>query len=163
MSLFNSFYATLGLFLLIVGIVAAWLFRSATTRLAFKMLLPAAMVLFACIAPAQVRALMGFPLDTDIASLPEKAELIAFVPTDEEKRVDIWLREGDAPPRSYEIEMSDGMKKTLRGAQTQLEMGNRVGLMKSKARRQGYTAFTTPPAPYELDPSAFAPPSKEQQ
>jgi hypothetical protein len=165
MSPFSNFAISLGLFLVLTTTIAAWLFRLATAPLAMKLIVPAMLIVVACATPWQARPLMGFPYPLPFASLPRSAELIAFVTHDEESCVDLWLREGDAPPRAYETALDDGMKKTLRAAHDRLEQGHRVMLTKeahdSKRSHFNRGVNSNDNAPYELEDSAFSLPPKD--
>jgi hypothetical protein len=162
--LLHAFGLQFGGFMLLAAAVAGWLFRYSTAHTAFKIILPSVLVLLACTTWPQVRALMGYPVQTDFASLPYRAELIAFLPYDDDKRVDLWLRVGSASPRAYDVEMDGDLKKTLKQAQAQQEQGNQVMLRKKgKQGRPGtphYIDIDGGKAPYELDQNAFSLPPK---
>ena len=93
---FLAFIIPAGLFLALMGVIAAWLFRTSSAPLAMKLAVPSLIVALACITPSRVAALMGYPHWTPYTALPKQAELIAFVPHDDDKSVDLLLREGDA-------------------------------------------------------------------
>ena len=99
-SFFSAFAASFGSMLLMGALVASWLFRSSSAPLVAKIVVPALMVALACVAPYQVNAMLGFPMSASLATLPARAELIAFVAQDSDARVDLWLRQGGAPPRA---------------------------------------------------------------
>lgn len=164
MTLFNSFVGTFGLLLLLTVGVTAWTFRSSSAPLSVKLIIPAGLVMLACFTPFRVKALMGYPTLADMRDLPQKAELLAFRPYDDDKRVDLWLQEGASQPRAYDILMTDEMKKTLRAAQGEQAQGRRVGLIKKgkvgRAHPPGYIDIDGGNAPYVLDPSAFSLPAK---
>jgi len=72
----------------------------------------------------------------------------------------------DAPPRAYEIDIDEAMKKLLRDARDRKERGGRVMLVKRAehaAKETGHPAATeqrsADPA-YTIDDSAFALPNK---
>lgn len=163
MSFFSAFTASFGSMLLIAALIASWLFRSSDAPLVAKIAVPTLIVALACATPYQVNAMMGFPIWAPLDLLPAHAELIAFVLRDDEGRVDLWLRQGDAPPRAYETILDDQLKQTLREARSRLGHGRRVMLVKAGAgaKRTGVTGQRPPPAPsYELDDSAFSLPVK---
>jgi hypothetical protein len=121
-------------------------------------------VVAACVAPYQVAAMMGYPTWTPFSSLPKQAELLAFIPHDDDKRVDLLLREGGNTPRLYETALDENMKKLLREADERLKLGERVGVVKRKGpKRAGVTDIDTPEAPYVLSSDAFALPAKDDK
>jgi hypothetical protein len=160
---FNAFAASLGFMLLMAGLIASWLFRRSDAPLVAKIAVPALIVALACATPYQVNAMLGFPFSAPLAALPAHAELIAFVAQDANVRVDLWLREGDAPPRAYETVLDDKLKQTLREAQDRLGHGGRVMLVKTR-KGPKRISVTDQHAPddrgYELDDSALSLPPK---
>ncbi len=147
-----------------VGLIASWLFRSSAAPLVTKIAIPALIIVLACVTPYQVNPMLGFPTSTTRAKLPTRAELIAFVAQDKDDRVDLWLREGDAPPRAYETTLDDWLKQTLRQAESKLGCGERVMLVKTRPRTKRTGLAERPAADdsgYELDESVFSPPPKE--
>jgi hypothetical protein len=163
MDFFSAFAASFGSMLLVAALIASWLFRSSTAPLIAKIAVPSLIVALACIAPYQVNAMLGFPISTRPAMLPAHAELIAFVSHEDDERVDLWLRESNAPPRAYETTLSDELKRTLREAQTRLGHGGRVMLVRARLGRKR-TGIADERAPndsgYELDDSALSLPPK---
>jgi hypothetical protein len=162
-SFFSAFAASFGSMLLIAALIASWLFRSSGAPLIAKMAIPILIVVLACATPYQVNTMLGFPISAPLATLPTHAELIAFVARDDEALVDLWLRQGDAPPRAYETPLDDKLRQTLREAQSRLGHGERVLLVKGRldARRAGVTKQRASDDPgYELDDSAFSLPPK---
>jgi hypothetical protein len=127
-SFFSEFALAFGLGLVLIGVVAAWLFRTTNAPLAVRLAVPALIVGDCCATPYAVNAMLGLPVTASIASLPDRAALIAFVPNDEDHRVDLWLRAGDKPPRAYEVGLDDKLKKTLRDAEQRQARGQRVVL-----------------------------------
>ena len=96
--------------------------------------------------------------------LPAHAELIAFIACDDDTRVDLWLRQRNAPPRVYETTLDDRLKRTLREAQRRLSRGGRVVLVKAQLRTTltGVKEQRTPDDPsYEVDDSSFSFPPKD--
>lgn len=165
MSMFNSFVGTFGLLLLFTTGIMAWVFRSSTAPLAAKMVLPACLVTLAVVTPFRVLTLMGYPMRASMRDMPSRAELLAFLPYDDDKRVDLWLRQGSGQPRAYDIELTDAMKKTLRQAQSEQEQGNRVMLAKKGKigpKHQSYMDMDGGDAPYELSQDAFSLPPKDK-
>ena len=143
--------------------MASWLFRSSGAPFIAKMTVPTLTVLLACVTPFQVNRMLGFPISAPPATLPSHAELIAFVARDDDARVDLWLRQGDASPRAYETTLDDKLRQTLRKAQSRLGHGERVSLVKThlNAKRTGVTEQRAPDDPgYELDNFAFLLPPK---
>jgi len=166
--IFSAFSLEVGGFMLLSAAVTAWLFRHSTAHTGFTVLLSSLLVALACTTWWQVGALMGFPVQVDYTALPSRAELIAFLPYDDDHRVDLWLRVGSTPPRAYDVEMDGALKKTLRQAQQQRQQGNRVMLAKGenkekeKGRGQSYIDIDGGRAPYRLDPQAFSLPEKSK-
>jgi hypothetical protein len=162
-SFFSAFAISFGSMLLLGALIASWLFRSSSAPLVAKMVVPTLIVALACATPYQVNAVLGFPISAPLATLPGRAELIAFFAQDKDTRVDLWLRQGGAPPRAYETTLDDKLKKTLRKAQSRLGHGGRVMLVKTQpgAKRTGVTEPRASDEPgYELDESAFPLPQK---
>lgn len=151
---FAAFAISSGSLLLLAALIASWLFRSSSAPLAAQLCVPILIVALACITPYQVNSMLGFPTSQ---TPPEQAELIAYVPHDQDNRVDLWLRIG-ATPRAYEATLDDKLKKTLREAQTRMGHGGRVMLVKSK--HKGATAVASDPG-YEIDDAAFSLPAKD--
>jgi hypothetical protein len=162
-SFFSAFAASFGSMLLMAALMASWLFRSSGAPLVAKLAVPALIVALACATPYQVNPMLGFPISAQLAMLPPRAELIAFVVQDNDVRVDLWLRQGNAPPRSYEITLDNNLKKTLRDAESKLRHGGRVMLVKARlgTKRAGITEQSARDEPgYEVDDTAFSLPPK---
>jgi hypothetical protein len=130
---FSTFVLTYGLMLASIAVVAAWLFRSSSAPLWAKVGLPVLIVALACVTPLEVNPMMGLPVTASLQSLPERAQLIAFLPHDEAKLVDLWLRCDEGPPRSYETTLDERMKKTLRQAREEMDNGRPAMLAKRKS------------------------------
>ena len=164
MNFFNAFAASLGSMLLMTALTGAWLFRSSAAPLIAKITVPALVVVLACTTPYQVNTMLGFPIFAPPATLPAHAELIAFVVHDDDARVDIWLRQGNAPPRAYESALNENLKRTLREAKSRLDRGGRIMLVKASVGTKR-AALTEQPAPdeanYELDDSYSSLPPKD--
>jgi hypothetical protein len=163
MTLVSSFVLSFGAWLALIAAVAAWLFRTAAAPFALKLVLPVAIVFLACVTPYEVDALLGFPMAVSLADLPARAELVAFVPHDTTKTVDLWLRQGDGAPRAYELTLDDRLKETLRQARQRMGQGARVMLAKrgqADRRRPGLTDQLSRDGAYAIDDSAFALPNK---
>ena len=159
MSSFATFAIYAGLFLALMGLIAIWLFRESGAPFALKLAVPVLIIILACVTPDKVSALMGYPAFVQFSALPKQAELVAFVPNDEAKLVDLWLRVGANAPRAYEVVMTDGMKQTLRDAGEKLAHGERVGVRKGHPHT-GVTDIETPEAPYTLSDDVFSLPRK---
>ncbi|HTV28744.1 MAG TPA: hypothetical protein VMF32_13245 [Xanthobacteraceae bacterium] len=163
MSFFNAFAVSFGSMLLMAALIASWLFRSSDAPLVAKLAIPALIVALACATPYQVNSMLGFPVSSQLAMLPARAELIAFAARDDDARVDLWLRQGNAPPRAYEITLDDNLTETLRDAQRKIRHGGRVMLVKARLRtkRAGIAEQNTRnELGYEVDDRAFSPPPK---
>lgn len=163
MNFFSAFAASFGSMLLMAALIASWLFRSSTAPLIAKISVPALIVALACATPYQVNAMLGFPISASPATLPARAELIAFVAHDNDARVDLWLRQSNAPPRAYETTLNDQLKRTLHEAQSRLDHGRRVMLVKPRPRTKptGIAEHRASDDPsYELDDSVLSLPPK---
>jgi hypothetical protein len=163
MNFFSAFAASFGSMLLVAALMASWLFRSSAAPLIAKIAVPALIVALACVAPYQVNAMLGFPVSALPATLPAHAELIAFVSHDDDERVDLWLRENNAPPRAYETTLNNQLKRTLRQAQSRLGHGGRVMLMRTGlgTKRTGIAEQHPSDDPgYDLDDSVLSLPPK---
>ena len=140
MTFFSQFALAFGLMLGLTAVIAGWVFRSSTAPLAYKIVLPTALMGLACAAPFMVAPMMGLPVSATLGSLPEKAELLAFLPHDETHLVDLWLLSGQGPPRSYETLLDEKMKKTLREAQNEMSQGRPAMLKKQAGKATGRRA-----------------------
>jgi hypothetical protein len=162
-SFFTAFATSFGSMLLMLALIASWLFRSSGAPVVVKIVVPGVIVALACATPYQVNAMLGFPFSAPLTALPARAELVAFVAVDNDARVDLWLRQGGAPPRAYETMMNDKLKQILRHAQSKLGHGGRVMLVKTQpgTKRTGVTEQRASDEPgYQLDDSAFSLPQK---
>jgi hypothetical protein len=160
---FSAFAASFGSMLLLIALIGSWLFRSSAAPLITKIGVPTLIVALACATPYQVNSMLGLPISAPPATLPAHAELIAFVTHDDDRRVDLWLRQSTAPPRAYETGLDDKLKRTLREAQSRLDHGGRAMLVKDRmgAKRTDVKERLGPDDPsYELDNSAFSLPWK---
>ena len=160
MSQFAGFALSFGGFLALTAAIAAWMLRSTTSPLWLKIVMPSLMMALACCAPYSVPSMMGYPVSVSTQGLPDQAELVAFVPHDEDGRVDLWLRTSDVP-RAYDTALTAQMKKTLREAQQQMAHGRRAVLAKtaegkeSGARRGDGLAIGQDDSSYVLDENAL--------
>jgi hypothetical protein len=162
MHYFSQFTLTVGLALVLQALVAAWLFRTARTWIGWKLVIPASLVVLACWTPYTAKAIMGLPVETAMAALPQEARLVAFFPHDQDGLVDIWLANGPVP-RAYEITLDKATKSMLRAAAVDLAQGRPVFLRKRKSDggAAGRDASTTDlkddfQPRYEVDDTALA-------
>ena len=152
--------------LLAMGAVAVgWLFRTSAAPFWVRLALPAVLVALACYAPWSINRMLGYPVFVTMAGLPQQAELVAFVPREGEKRVDLWIIT-DAAPRAYETALTSNLKKTLREAAEAIGRGQRAVLTKRAAEKTKSGAgdrlgFGDDQQTYVLDPSAMGLPPKE--
>jgi len=133
---FAQFALTFGLMLGLTAVIAGWVFRSSTAPLVYKVVLPTVLMGAACAAPFMISPMMGLPVPVSMGSLPDKAELLAFLPHDETHLVDLWLLSDQGPPRSYETRLDEKMKRTLREAQNEMAQG-RPAVLKKQAGKAG--------------------------
>jgi hypothetical protein len=157
---------TLCLYYLLAAVILTAFVRSSSAPVVIKVVAMSLIVALACITYETLPGLFGYPVETAFASLPEKAELIAFVPHDEDKKVSLWLmRDGAAEPRAYSVELTDDLKDTLRKAQKAKADGGRAMLAKGqpgpKRPHQQYSNVDGGDSPYILLPAAFQLPAKE--
>lgn len=136
MTFFANFWVSFGCILALSAVVIAWLFRTTGAPLAAKIAVPALLVTLACYSPLAINQMLGLPLTASLASLPDRAELLAFLPHDEQHQVDLWLNAGDVP-RAYETPLTNAMKATLREAAKEMAQGHRVMLAKRGAKGSG--------------------------
>ena len=160
MTIFATFTVPFGLLLVLGVTVAAWIFLTSTAPLFVKLVVPSALLVLACETPYAVSCLLGFPVPASLPSMPESAELVAFVAHDESHLVDLWLRQGNGEPRAYETVLDESMASVLRRARARLTRGDRV-MLEKPARRGGSNSASSGGAPYELNESAFALPKKD--
>lgn len=130
MSNFAAFVLSFGAVLAFTALMAAWLFRTSAAPFWMKLAIPLSLVALCCGTPYAVGSMLGFPRPVAFTSLPQEAELVSFFPEDGEKRVALWLRSDQSPPRAYETELTDRLKKTLREAQDAMRRGEPVMLTK---------------------------------
>ena len=164
MSLFSSFALAAGALLVLLAVISAWVFRTSAAPLWAKIAVPTLTVAVACVAPLTVASLMGFPVSVDFADLPDRADLIAFVPHDDSHRVDLWLVVLPADtPRAYETALNTDMKKVLREAGQAMARGGRAVLTKTPgAKKEGGKTAGDPlgiggdDSHYVLDPNALS-------
>ena len=91
MTFFNAFGLSFGLLLAGLAVIAAWVFRTAAAPLAAKVALPTLLVALGCLTPYEINSMLGMPRMAALAALPDRAELIAFVAHDKDRRADLWL------------------------------------------------------------------------
>jgi hypothetical protein len=72
MSQFAAFALSFGGFLALTAAIAAWLFRSTTSPLWLKIVMPALMMALACYAPYSVPKMMGYPVSVSMQGLPDQ-------------------------------------------------------------------------------------------
>lgn len=155
MTHFSTFTLSFAAFLCLMGVSAAWTFRSSSAPLAAKLIIPVLLVIVAIETPYAVASMLGFPTTS---APPAEAELIAYVAHDDTGRADLWLRNG-VQPRAYDVTLDDSLKKTLHEAQERKEAGQRV--MLRKATRKGPEGVPSPAPVFQIDPAAFALPQKD--
>ena len=136
MSFFSQFAISLGASLALQAIIIGWLFRTSAAPLWHKLFIPALVVAFACWTPFSVASLLGYPVPTSMAQLPQEAQLIAFVPHDDARIVDLWLIADKDTPRAFETALTGEMKKTLEQAREAMEHGQRAMLTKHGKGKQ---------------------------
>lgn len=156
MTHYTAFVITFGALLCIVAVIAAWLFRSANASTVTKAGAALTVVALAVVAPWQVGAMLGFPTN---GVPPAQAELLAYLPHDDEGRVDLWLKVG-GQPRAYDVALDDKLKKTLREAQARMRDGGRVELRTPKHAHAGVQNEASPAPIYEIADDAFSLPAK---
>jgi hypothetical protein len=113
-------------------IVAAWLFRASSAPLRLKLALPSLMLVSALSASYQFTTLLGRPVVTTRAAMPDRIHLLAFKPVDNDTAVDLWIAEGDAT-RAYETPLDGETARALRQARGALAAGRPVFLIKQRA------------------------------
>lgn len=151
-----------------MGAVASWLLRTSSAHLIIKTAVPSLIVILACATYFTLPDAFGYPVEVAFSSLPQQAELIAFLPHDRDKKVDIWLlKDGQSQPRAYSVELTESLKNTLRQAQQAIAGGQRAMLAKKgkpgkgKEHGQDYIDVDGGNAPYTLLENAFALPKKD--
>lgn len=166
LAVISSLTISLGLFCLLVAAVAWWVLRTSSASLAIKMVVPVAMLVLVCASYRTLPDAFGYPVDVAFSALPQQAELVAFLPHDDEKFVDLWLvPEGSNDPRAYSVELTPQLKETLRRAREEKAQGRRAMLAKGGKKAQGkghpaYIGIDGGEAPYVLLPGAFSLPAK---
>ena len=129
MSYLTAFIVSFGSFLALLAVISGWLFRTSSAPFAMKLIIPALLVGVACGAPFSILEMLGFPVPSTMAALPDHVKLIAFVTQDDERTVDLWLSR-DGRPRAYEVTLDSELKKTLREAAREMGQGKPVFLHK---------------------------------
>ena len=123
-------------------VTAAWTWRTSSASLAAKIALPALMLAAALTTPWTFTAMLGRPVPTTAADLPDGAHLIAFEMLDGDTRADLWLREG-ASTRAYEIAVSDNERQALRKARAGLAGGDGVAIRTGQGQGKPTGMYTT--------------------
>lgn len=136
MNYYSDFIVSFGLMLVLIGAAAAWLFKSSSARLVWKLTLPVALLALACHTPLAINGILGFPVDTSTDALPKQAQLIAFHLIDDEKRVDLWLLSG-AVPRAYQVPLDMKMKRMLKDAKQEMQDGRPAYIRRKEQQRDG--------------------------
>jgi hypothetical protein len=158
---FLQFWVVFGLLCSLLVLIAAWLFRISAAPLWLRLVVPTILVILGCYAPISINQMLGYPITVTMAQLPDKVQLVAYAPHDEDKVVDLWLRtETDGIPRSYETVLDEPLKKVLRQAQHEMDQGGLVSLRKAtrKAKgneKPGVVSDGNIPEQYTIDPSAL--------
>jgi hypothetical protein len=153
MTFFSAFTLTFGLMLALMAVMAAWLFRSSSAPLWAKVGLPILVVALACVTPLEVNPMMGLPITAAVETLPDRAQLIAFLPHDETQVVDLWLSCDQGLPRAYETRLDERMKKTLREARQEMDNGRTAILAKRKSVAGSTNGLADDQTQYVLDDS----------
>lgn len=122
MTAFAQFTITLGAALVLAATIAVWLFRTTAAPLWQRLTVPALLVALCCYVPFSVDGMMGLPVTVACEGLPQEADLVAFLPQDELRLVDLWLRSGGTV-RAYETELTKPLKKVLLHAAMNLAHG----------------------------------------
>jgi hypothetical protein len=136
-----------------MAVMASWLFRSSNAPMVAKIGLPILIVAGACVTPVEVNPMMGLPVTASVKALPDHAELVAFLPHDDAKLVDLWLRCDQGPPRAYETQLDKRMKKTLREARQAMDNGRPAMLAKRKGSAGVTNGLPDDEVQYVLDES----------
>lgn len=163
----SSLTITICLFYLSMGVIASAVLITSSAHFAVKIIVPSLIVVLACVTYKKLPDILGFPVETTFAYLPQQAELISFVPSEDEKKVSLWLMPEGAPqPRAYSVELTEDLKSTLRQAKKQKADGARTMLAKKakpsgNKRPPGYMDIDGGNAPYVLLPNAFNLPKKD--
>ena len=108
------------------AIMLGWVFRTASAPFVLKLVLPGMLAALAVAMAIVVSAIMGFPVDTRLDSLPRTARLIAFVEDGRQSKIDLWLQEQDQPPRAWRIDDTNSDRKLLAQARKQISLGASV-------------------------------------
>ena len=113
---FSSFAIIAGGFGLSAAVMLGWVFRTTSAPFALKLLLPAILAVLAAGAPFAIGAMMGYPVDTELASLPQDARLIAFFEHDRQSKVDLWLQVRGQSPRAWRVDEDASNREALADA-----------------------------------------------
>ena len=168
MNYYSDFVVSFGIMLVLMAAATAWLFKTSAARLVWKLALPVALIALACHTPIAVNGLLGLPVDTSMEALPKQAQLVAFHPIDDEKRVDLWLISGDIP-RAYQIPLDAKTKQMLKDAKQGMKDGRPVYIRRKEKQRDGKPGSAgsvtewnrIEPSQYELVPDAALLPAKD--
>jgi len=101
-----------------------WTFRSATGAIWLKVALAIAFAILVCWSPLATRAILGTPQPRSLAELPDKFQLLAMYPADEQS-IDLWIATGKTP-LAIVITPDANMRKLLREAGQKLGQGEPV-------------------------------------
>ena len=158
---FLQFWVIFGLICSLLVLIAAWLFRVSAAPLWLRLVVPTILVILGCYTPISINHMLGYPITVNMAQLPDRVQLVAYAPHDEDKLVDLWLRtETDGIPLSYETILDEPLKKVLREAQHEMDQGGLVSLRKATRKGKGdekpsFESDGTIPEQYTIDPSAI--------
>jgi hypothetical protein len=122
----TSFAVLAGSFCLGAVVMVGWVFRTTSAPFALKLWLPAMLAVLAVETPFSIGAMMGYPVETRLAGLPDNARLIAFVEYDRQSKVDLWLQERGQPPRAWRIDEVLSDRQSLAQAKQQIAHGEPV-------------------------------------
>jgi hypothetical protein len=109
----SQFSLTIGAMLLIMGVVVAWLFRTSSAPTLTKVSASALLALLAIYSPFAANSIAGLPVMTSLNGLPTCFELVGMLARDDDGKADLWAIYKGGVPRSYEIELTKGLKDSL--------------------------------------------------
>jgi hypothetical protein len=135
----SQFGLTIGCMLFLMAVVAAWLFRTSSAPLLMK--ISASLVLggLAVYSPFASNSIAGLPVMTSLGGMPSCFELVGILARDDEGKVDLWAIYKGGVPRSYEVDLTKGLKRGLRDIADSLAQNGTVHVC-SKGQGDGGVA-----------------------
>jgi hypothetical protein len=133
----SQFGMTIGAMLLLVAVIVAWQFRSAAAPLWTKISASFLLVILGIYSPFAANSIAGLPVMTSLGGMPSCFELVGILARDDEGKVDLWAIYKGGVPRSYEVELTKGLKRGLRDIADSLAQNGTVHVCSNGQQGEG--------------------------